>query len=86
MPLGYQYAPAPVFERSQKSRSTFIFLGIFLGFLGVHNFYAGYVGRGVGQLCLTVLTLGYWGWVISWMWAIVEICVVQKDSMGLEFN
>ena len=85
MPLGYQYAASPLFERSQKSRSAFIFLGIFLGALGIHNFYAGYAGRGVGQLCLTALTLGYLG-IISWLWAIVEVCVVQKDSAGLDFS
>ena len=85
MPLGYQYAASPLLERSQKSRTVFIFLGIFLGALGIHNFYAGYAGRGVGQLCLTALTLGYLG-IISWLWAIVEVCVVQKDSAGLDFS
>jgi hypothetical protein len=50
-----------------------------------HNFYAGYVGRGIGQLCLTIFTLGYLG-VISWIWAIIEICIVEKDSTGLNFN
>ena len=84
MPLGYQYG-SPFFERSQKSRTSFILLGIFLGALGIHNFYAGYAGRGVGQLCLTVLTLGYLGF-IAWLWAIVEVCIVQKDSAGLDFS
>jgi TM2 domain-containing membrane protein YozV len=84
MPLGYQYGVPGAFERSQKSRTAYIFLGIFLGALGIHNFYAGYAGRGVGQLCLTVLTLGYLG-IISWLWAVVEVCIVQKDSAGLDF-
>jgi TM2 domain-containing membrane protein YozV len=53
--------------------------------LGVHNFYGGYVGRAVGQLCLTVLTLGYLG-IVSWIWAIIEICIVEKDSTGLNFS
>ncbi|HEY7402493.1 MAG TPA: NINE protein [Candidatus Angelobacter sp.] len=69
----------------QKNRSTFIVLGIFLGWLGIHNFYAGYTGRAVGQLCLTVLTLGYLG-LASWVWAIVEICLVTKDSKGFDLN
>ena len=85
MPLGYQYGAPGVLEGSQKSRSAYIFLGVFLGALGIHNFYAGYAGRGVGQLCLTVLTLGYLG-IVAWMWAVVEVCVVQKDSMGLDFK
>lgn len=83
-PAAYQpYAPA--YGRSLKTRTTYIVLGIFLGALGVHNFYAGYVGRAVGQLCLTVLTLGYLG-IISWIWAIIEICIVEKDSTGLNFS
>lgn len=85
-PAAYQiYAPALGYGRSQKSRTSYIVLGIFLGALGAHNFYAGYVGRAVGQLCLTVLTLGYLG-IISWIWAMVEICVVEKDSTGLNFS
>jgi TM2 domain-containing membrane protein YozV len=85
-PAVYQpYTPTLGYGRSYKSRTTYIVLGIFLGALGVHNFYAGYVGRAVGQLCLTVLTLGYLG-IISWIWAIVEICIVEKDSTGLNFS
>jgi len=83
---GYPYGgQAMVFPHPQKSRTTYIVLGIFLGALGIHNFYGGYTGRAVGQLCLTVLTLGYLG-VISWIWAIVEICVVDKDSAGVPFQ
>jgi TM2 domain-containing membrane protein YozV len=84
-PLGYQYVAPTAYGRSQKSRTAYIVLGIFLGALGIHNFYAGYVGRGIGQLCLTIFTLGYLG-VISWIWAIIEICIVEKDSTGLNFN
>jgi TM2 domain-containing membrane protein YozV len=76
---------APVNGHSYKSRTSYIVLGIFLGALGVHNFYAGYTGRAVGQLCLTVLTLGYLG-IVSWVWAIIEICIVEKDSTGLRFS
>jgi len=68
-----------------KSRTTFIVLGIFLGMLGVHNFYAGYTGKAVGQLCLSVLTLGYLA-IASWIWAIIEICIVEKDSAGIQFS
>lgn len=84
-PVGYPYAAAPLSDRSHKSRTTYIVLGIFLGAFGVHNFYAGYVGRAVGQLCLTVLTVGYLG-IVSWIWAIMEICIVEKDSTGLSFS
>lgn len=84
-PLGHQYVHPVAYGRSYKSRTTYIVLGIFLGFFGVHNFYSGYTGRAVGQLCLTVLTLGYLG-IVSWIWAIIEICIVDKDSTGLSFS
>jgi TM2 domain-containing membrane protein YozV len=84
-PVGYPSAAAPLYSRSHKSRTTYIVLGIFLGAFGIHNFYAGYVGRAVGQLCLAVLTVGYLG-IVSWVWAIVEICIVEKDSTGLRFS
>ena len=83
-PVAYPYAQ-PVSGTTYKSRTTFIVLGIFLGGLGIHNFYAGYTGRAVGQLCLTVLTLGYLG-IVSWIWAIIEICIVEKDSTGQRFS
>jgi TM2 domain-containing membrane protein YozV len=84
LPAAYAYA-GPVYASAHKSRTSYIVLGIFLGSLGVHNFYAGYTGRAVGQLCLTVLTLGYLG-IVSWIWAIIEICTVEKDSTGLRFS
>ena len=83
-PAAYPYA-APVYASTHKSRTSYIVLGIFLGALGIHNFYAGYTGRAVGQLCLTVLTLGYLG-IVSWIWAIIEICTVEKDSTGVRFS
>src|SRR5260370_6469857 len=78
-------SPAYVYERSSKSRTAYIVLGVFLGAFGAHNFYAGYTGRAVGQLCLSVLTLFYLA-IVSWIWAIVEICIVEKDSAGIQFS
>ena len=84
-PSASAYPNAPVYGSTHKSRTIYIVLGIFLGALGIHNFYAGYTGRAVGQLCLTVLTLGKLG-IVSWIWAIIEICIVEKDSTGLRFS
>ncbi len=64
-----------------KDRLTYILLGIFLGCLGIHNFYAGYTGRGVAQLLITILSCGFGGF-ISMIWAIIEICVVTEDASG----
>jgi hypothetical protein len=32
-----------------------------------------------------VLTVFYLA-IVSWIWAIVEICVVDKDSTGIQFS
>jgi TM2 domain-containing membrane protein YozV len=68
-----------------KTRVIFVLLGIFLGIFGVHNFYAGYVKRGTIQLCVTLLSCFYAA-LISWIWAIVEICAVNKDAEGTQFE
>ena len=68
-----------------KSRVTFVLLGIFLGALGVHNFYAGYIRKAVFQLFLTLLTCFY-GSIVSWIWAVVEVCIVKQDSEGVQFT
>lgn len=47
---GPQYPLYPV----GKSKTAAGVLGILLGWLGVHNFYLGYGGKGAGQLCLTI--------------------------------
>ncbi len=70
-----------------KSRLAYVLLGLFIGPLGVHNFYAGYSVRGVAQLLITLLA----GWLIVplvavWIWCIVEICTVNKDAKGTHFT
>ena len=69
--------------RSAKSRGVFIILGLLLGGLGLHNFYAGYYKKGAAQLIIT-LTLGWVvvGLVITGIWALVEICTVTQDARG----
>lgn len=82
------YAPAQLVNYYQppqpKTRVLFVLLGIFLGVFGVHNFYAGYVKKGTIQICLTVLTCFYGG-LLSWLWAIVEVCTINKDAEGNQF-
>ncbi len=67
-----------------KDRVTFILLGVFLGMFGAHNFYAGYHKKAAFQLCITLLTCFY-GTPVSWIWAIVEICVIKADADGNQF-
>jgi TM2 domain-containing membrane protein YozV len=69
--------------RVAKSRGIFIVLGLFLGCLGIHNFYAGDHGRGAAQLLITIL-LGWLviGLVITVVWSLIEILAVTNDGNG----
>lgn len=72
--------PQPV----ARARVAYVLLGLFLGGLGIHNFYAGYHGRGVAQLLITLL-LGWLiiGVVITGLWALIEIITVDTDAAGV---
>ena len=69
----------------RKSRVAFVMLAIFLGALGVHNFYAGYIKKGVIQCCITVFT-AFFASPIIWIWAIVEACMTDRDSDDVAFT
>jgi TM2 domain-containing membrane protein YozV len=75
---------------AHKNRAVYVLLGLFLGFLGAHSFYAGYYRRGAAQASLSVFSWwlfsqGY-GSLISWLWAVVEICMISKDADGVQFS
>ena len=70
-----------------KSRSTYILLALFLGLFGIHNFYAGYQGRGIAQLLITLFTF----WLIFpliavCIWVLIEICIIDKDADDVMFT
>jgi TM2 domain-containing membrane protein YozV len=73
------------YEAPRKSRVTFVLLGIFFGCFGVHNFYAGRIRQGVFQLCVTFFSCFYLA-LISWVWAMVEVCMVGSDDEGVAFK
>ncbi len=78
-------SPAPVSGyEPRKSRVVFVLLAVFLGAFGGHNFYAGYVKKAVIQLCITLFSC-FTGSFISWIWAIVEACMVNRDDDGIAF-
>ena len=52
----------------QKSRLVAGLLGIFLGGIGIHNFYLGYNEKGIGQIILFILCCG----VPSVVWGFIE--------------
>lgn len=69
-------------QNTPKSKTTFILLGIFLGSLGVHDFYAGYNGKGTAHLLISVLSVFTLA-IASQIWAWIEIATVKEDSQGI---
>ncbi|HEX4119921.1 MAG TPA: TM2 domain-containing protein [Verrucomicrobiae bacterium] len=86
-PVAGRPEPEAVATVSSRKRMVFAFLAIFLGFLGVHNFYARQWLTGLLQLLLSVATslMGF-GIIASWLWAMVEAVVVRKDGDGAEMT
>ena len=67
--------------KSDKSHVAAVVLCAFLGPLGVHRFYTGYIGIGVAQL----LTIGGCG-----IWALIDLVSLSlnnfKDAKGCELK
>lgn len=68
-----------------KSRTAYVLLGVFVGYFGIHNFYAGYKGRAIVQLLITVISLFTLA-VVTWIWAIIEAIVIKEDAQGKSFS
>jgi hypothetical protein len=81
VPSSFDFEPHP----EAKNRTTFIVLGVLLGAVGAHNFYAGYQKKAVSQLCITLFSLGFAS-PMSWIWAVIDICTVDRDSKGIKFR
>ena len=72
----------------QKSKMAAGLLGIFLGGLGIHNFYLGYTSKAVIQLCLTLI-----GWIAcglgpiaAWIWGLIEGIMILSGSVETDAN
>lgn len=66
-----------------KSKIAAGLLALFLGTLGIHNFYLGYKGKGIAQLILT--TIGAFlviGPIISSIWAFVEMILIFMGNIN----
>ena len=50
--------------------------------IGIHNFYAGYVGTGIIQLILTFTGIGA---ILTFIWVIIDILFTTKDGRGIPF-
>lgn len=66
----------------QKSKMVAGLLGIFLGGLGIHNFYLGYNGKGIAQIALSFcFGLGaIWGFVEG---ILILMGKIDKDAKGV---
>jgi hypothetical protein len=74
-----------VVDENARNRTTFIVLGVLLGLVGAHNFYAGYRKKAITQLCITIFSAGFAAPMI-WVWAVIEVCTVDRDSEGKKFR
>ena len=84
--MGYQQ---PFAYYDQKSKVAAGLLGIFLGSLGVHNFYLGYTNKAVGQLVgtivgyiLCIIFIGFFIVVGIQIWALVEGILILSAQPG----
>lgn len=76
-------AAAPVVSAGSKSKLTAGLLGIFLGSLGVHNFYLGFTGKALAQLLISVLSCGTLA-VVSGIWGLVEGIMLLSGQMNVD--
>lgn len=81
MNCGFNIGPA-VNPAEQKSKLTAGLLGIFLGGLGIHNFYLGYTGKAIAQIALS-LCFG-----VGAIWGLIEGIMIltgsiNKDAKGV---
>ena len=82
---GYTFGSAynQISSNGAKSKVCAALLAFFLGAFGIHNFYLGYIGRGVIQLLLVTV-----GWIIiigplvSVIWAFVEFILILTGSIN----
>ena len=71
---GYEIPSIPIKQHIKKSKVVAGLLGIFLGGLGIHNFYLGYSSKGFFQVVLFVFGLFTFGLTIfiSSLWGFIE--------------
>lgn len=76
-----------------KSKMAAGLLGIFLGCWGVHNFYLGYTGKAVTQLCLSILGIltaciyiGDFLILGTAIWGLIEGIMILTGSINTDGN
>jgi TM2 domain-containing membrane protein YozV len=76
---------APTVTQGQKSLAVAYLLAFFIGGLGIHNFYLGRTGAGVGMLVLWILGVLTTGFLVGLfllaavgIWLIVDLCLIPS--------
>lgn len=64
----------------QKSKMAAGLLGIFLGGLGIHNFYLGYTGKAIAQIILSCC------FGIGAIWGLIEGVMILTGSINKDAN
>lgn len=70
-------------QQEGKSKMVAGLLGIFVGSLGIHNFYLGYNNKGLTQLLITVLSLGFLS-PVSAIWGLVEGIQILTGTINVD--
>ena len=66
-----------------KSKVAAGLLGIFLGGLGIHNFYLGYKGKAIAQLLITLLSCFMLS-EVSAIWGLIEGIMLLSGSINTD--
>ena len=76
------------YKGGAKSGVAYVVLGWLLGLFGVHNYYAGYTRKATIQLLITLFSgfLCFIPLVFVQVWAIAEICLINKDAADVPFR
>ena len=73
-------------NNTPKSKIAAGVLGLCFGSLGIHNFYLGYMEKGITQLLLS--TVGWLlcglGPIVSWFWALVESIMIFTGTISTD--
>lgn len=70
-------------NENAKSKIAAGLLGIFLGSLGIHNFYLGYTGKAIAQLLISLLSCGMLSFV-SAIWGLIEGILILTGSISTD--
>ena len=65
---------------TQKSKLTAGLLGIFLGGLGIHNFYLGFTGKAIAQIVLSMC------FGVGAIWGLIEGIMILTGSIDKDAN